>query len=217
MAQGKRTETPRIEKKSHDGKNPLSGYQPYRLNGTWVEKEKGASAETTPCPGKRATSDPWCMPRFPRQKSGENLSQGRNPPAEREASPRAFERTRNKICDRRVTEYTRGLNDGSITVGDFHKESRKKSSFLRDYTLSTDETGLYRFWSSDERSRYWAARIQDRLNKAELYIQDVEQELEVRQLSRWSVFLANEDEDRAFVVLSPAQATQRRLSSLATV
>ena len=157
------------------------------------------------------------MPRFPRHQDGEYLSQGRYPSEERESSPRGWERTKNKICDRRVTEYARGLNDGSITVGDFHKESGKKTSSLRDYTLSSDETGVYRLWSPKERNTYWAARIQDRLNRVELHIQDVGRELETRQLSHWSVFLANEDEDRAFVVLSPSQAKARRVTSLATV
>ena len=71
--------------------------------------------------------------------------------------------------------------------------------------------------ATEERKLRWIDYLQNSLNDGDFAVRDIAVELHANGLEDWQVFLANEEEDRAFVLLNKEQAKLRRHTSQATV
>ena len=71
--------------------------------------------------------------------------------------------------------------------------------------------------AAEDRKLRWIDYLQNSLNDGDFAVRDIAVELHANGLEDWQVFLANEEEDRAFVLLNKEQAKLRRHTSQATV
>ena len=87
------------------------------------------------------------------------------------------------------------------------KEAAKRSG------LQTEEEKAVREpkdWTSALQNA-WSIILQDRLNKGQIRISEIEEELASKDIGDWAVFQAAEWEEGNFVILSPRKAVQRSL------